>query len=108
MHKPDYSIVVDATGPDEAVRVAVGGELDLAASGPLRDALEAQLGAGRDVVLDLARVEFLDCSGLSAVVAGMEFARARGRLLMIDDNLSEPVRRVADLTSTLDQLLVAA
>ena len=52
----------------------LSGSLDLASRGRLVDAANSELGAGRkDLVLDLAGIEFIDSSGIGAIV---EVARA--------------------------------
>ena len=50
--------------------VAFRGELDLAAVPDVTAALRGQLEAGaRDILVDLGQVTYLDCAGLSALVA---------------------------------------
>ena len=49
--------------------VAVRGELDLATSPDLEQAVLERLDAGQDVVLDLRELEFMDSSGLAVLVA---------------------------------------
>lgn len=70
-----------------AVRVALGGELDLCASEHFVAALLPLKAAGThpaggrpstEVVLDLAALSFLDCSGLAALSAGKEALQAAG------------------------------
>ena len=48
--------------------VTVGGELDLVTAGELEDFALGACRPGDQVVLDLADVSFLDCSGLRALL----------------------------------------
>jgi anti-anti-sigma factor len=59
-----------ASRTEATALVAFRGELDLAAAPAAAAALRAQLEAGaRDVLVDLGQVTYLDCAGLSAIVA---------------------------------------
>ena len=86
-----------------AAWVAVSGEVDLATAEVLRDSL---LGVLRDEAptmlgVDLAGVTFLDCAGISALVAVRNAAARTGRQMRVTH--AQPiVRRVLDLTGLLD------
>jgi anti-anti-sigma factor len=56
--------------------VVIRGELDLATAPDLEAALTERLDAGQDVVVDLRELEFMDSTGLRAVVAA--HARVEG------------------------------
>jgi len=75
-------------------RLTVAGELDLATSSQLREALEDALGAGSTLVeLDLSAVSFIDSSGLHVLAwAHTKARRAGGRLA-----LERPSRSVSRL-----------
>jgi anti-anti-sigma factor len=63
-----------ASRTEATALVAFHGELDVAAAPRAVAALRAQLDAGvRDLLVDLGRVTYLDCAGLSTLV---EVARA--------------------------------
>jgi|SRR3954447_24284014 anti-sigma B factor antagonist len=51
------------------------GELDLATVGELEDALNSRLGDGKQVVVDLRSLEFMDSSGVRALVSGHKAAQ---------------------------------
>jgi anti-sigma B factor antagonist len=59
---------------DDAIVIYVSGEVDLAAVGRLRDALEPNMAPQQTIVLDLSGVEFMDSSSLRYLV------QARGDL----------------------------
>jgi anti-anti-sigma factor len=87
------------------VRVAVAGEIDLSNAGALLAGLLAVLSAQlpERIDVDLAKVTFMDCGGLTVLVAvGKAAARTRCRLRIT--NPQPIVRRVLDLTGLLDVL----
>ena len=69
--------------------------IDAAVAIQFKDALRAQSDAGAErVVLDLGQVDFIDSSGLGAIVAAMKQLSPRLDLA----NLTAPVDRVFRLT----------
>jgi anti-sigma B factor antagonist len=58
--------------------VRARGEIDLSWSQQVRDAILAALGRG-DVGVELARVTYIDSSGIAALVEGFQRARSSGR-----------------------------
>ena len=87
------------------IRVAVAGEIDLSNSDVLRGGLLGILSAQRPhrIEVDLARVMFMDCRGLTALILVREAAARSGCRLRIT-NLQPVVRRVLDLTGLHDVL----
>jgi anti-anti-sigma factor len=87
--------------------VAVVGEVDLATAPSLRTALLGLL-TDKDrptaLVVDLDAVTFLDCAGLSALVAVRNVAVDTGRPMRLT-NPRPIVRRVLDLTGLSDVFL---
>jgi stage II sporulation protein AA (anti-sigma F factor antagonist) len=87
-------------------RIAVKGELDLAAApGLLRrldDALEADPGG--DLVVDFEHVTFVDSSGLGVLVACRRRAMSAGGDLTVT-NVARNVRHVLEVTG-LDKVLL--
>ena len=68
----------------DAVRVTVVGELDLATTPELERALDAvEATPARAIVLDLDGVEFLDSTGLRAVLAADARSQANGSRLAV-------------------------
>jgi anti-anti-sigma factor len=89
----------------DTARVAVTGEVDLATAPMLRDRLLDVLHDEAPAVLDvdLAGVTFLDCTGISALVAVRNAAVRTGRQMWVTH--PQPiVRRVLDLTGLLGVL----
>jgi anti-sigma B factor antagonist len=99
------AIEVDTSTEDGLAVVTPRGELDVAGTPALEDALADVAGGPgvRGVVVDLSQLEFMDSSGLRAVVLadqrlrrqGLRFALVRG---------GEPVHRVFELTRMTERL----
>ncbi len=86
--------VSDADGGAARVRVTARGELDLAAADAFKRTVQAQVEARRPVLLDLAGVEFIDSTGLAAVIAVWTSARTEGVELALRSTLSPQVHRL--------------
>jgi anti-sigma B factor antagonist len=81
----------------------IQGEVDLATSPELEEALNAVIDGGyRDVQVELAEVSFLDAQGLRLLVSAAERLKPTGSLLLV--NPSKRVRRVLEITG-LDESL---
>ncbi|MBB0990265.1 STAS domain-containing protein [Dietzia kunjamensis] len=91
----DHSVVVQPTG-----------RLNMVAAPRLRDQLRQLVeGGSRHLVVDLSTTEFIDSSGLGALISGLKAARQAGGDLRIAAP-TEQVRRVLTLTK-LDKVLAA-
>ena len=88
----DFVITKSYQGP--TVRLALHGELDLATSGEVRDAVTAILSRSTPdrIVLDLRHVSFIDSTGIGGLVACHQAAAVSGSRLDLD-NLSAFARR---------------
>ncbi|HEY6891224.1 MAG TPA: STAS domain-containing protein [Solirubrobacter sp.] len=85
------------------IELAPTGELDLATTRRLADALNAAQSRSRDVTLDLRRLDFMDCSSLAVLVTARERARrCDGRFHILRGPPS--VERLFTLTG-IEQLL---
>jgi anti-anti-sigma factor len=87
------------------VTLAPVGEVDMGAVDALRSAIQDTVFMPDrvDVVVDLARVTFLDCAGIGALVAGRNTAVSRGCGYTVV-NPQRQVRRVLELTGVLTAL----
>jgi stage II sporulation protein AA (anti-sigma F factor antagonist) len=97
------TISVDA-GPDHTVRVRVEGELDLATAPELKDIIEDQLGGGQHVILDLSALEFIDSSGLQAILLALKSADATSGTLRISSAIPSQVHRLLEIAGVLSSL----
>jgi anti-sigma B factor antagonist len=90
---------------NEGVAVAeIVGDLNLLCASDVRTGLAAAVGDGhRRLVVDLSQVNFIDSSGLGALISGLKSARQAGGDLRIASP-GEQARVVLKLT-TLDRVL---
>lgn len=89
---------------DDAVVIRPSGRLNLLAAPRLREVVGRAVAEGRtDVVVDLSGTEFMDSSGLGALVASLKRARQAGGDLRIAA-LTPQVQMVLQLTN-LDRVL---
>ena len=88
----------------DTVLLALGGELDLAAHGPVTAVLrELERGGCRLVVIDLRAVTFLDCWGIRVVLDAFDRCRAaaRGLLVVAPPPPADRLFELVDLPGTL-------
>jgi anti-anti-sigma factor len=88
----------------EGLQVRIVGELDLSTVPQLNHVLDgfADNGHAR-LLLDLDAVDFMDSSGLAAIVHAHQYAERTGHRLTIRCN-SPQVKRLFEITDMLDQL----
>jgi anti-anti-sigma factor len=88
------------------LRVVVSGELDLYREAELRSSVDAMLveRAPAKVVLDVCGLQFLDSSGLRALLACRDHARSAGVPLTLAVTAG-PVTRLLDVAGVRDWFL---
>ena len=92
------SFAIDVLRVDDgSARVQPQGELDLASSPELSQALRAEMEAGHRVILDLSGISFIDSTGLNAILIAVRDSDAGHGSLQISASLPEPVLRVVEL-----------
>lgn len=92
------SLDIQETREDSGwVRLAVSGELDLLTAPVLRARLEQLRGQHQSVHLDLAKLDFIDSTGIHLLVDACAEARQNGWNLEIGLELAPHVRRVFEL-----------
>jgi anti-sigma B factor antagonist len=82
--------------------LALHGELDIANAATLEASLEEALASGDEVVVDLAKLQFLDSTGIALLVAALRGPGA-ARLSFLPSESSE-VHRVLALTGLEERL----
>jgi anti-anti-sigma factor len=90
---------------DHRLQLALLGELDLKGASVLKTRLERLPGDKRQVLLDLSSLEFIDSSGLNALIEMVRRLRESGRSLEVGAELAPEVRRVLELTR-VDRFIV--
>ena len=89
------------------VRVRVEGELALTSSSLLELAVERELEANSDVLIDLSRIAFIDSAGLRAMTALVRIAKANGRSLKLSSDLPAHARRLMEIVGLLPFVPIA-
>jgi anti-anti-sigma factor len=98
---PDFRIAVEDNA--KGARVRIFGELDLSTAPELNRVLEGLNGGHDRVLLDLDRLQFMDSTGLAAIVHAELLASRRGQRLEICCN-SPQIRRLFEVTGLRAQL----
>jgi anti-sigma B factor antagonist len=97
MESPPFSIEVTAPSKNSAI-ITLEGEVDMGTAPQLREAVvkSVELGA-RQVVIDLARVTFIDSTALGVIVGALKrVCSVNGRLALVC--VEERVRKVFEIT----------
>lgn len=91
----DGLLAVQQTSEGQRLRISLVGEMDLANTETAETTLREALLCGKDVVIDLGKLEFLDSTGVAMLVATM---REGGERLSFLPSEHEAVRRLLSLT----------
>ena len=95
--------IMERTTNAGTVVLTLQGEIDIATVDSLRSRLADACATAGDVTVDLRRVSFLDCVGLRVLLEQHERSAQRGfRVDFVQG--PAPVRRVFELTGTVDRL----
>jgi len=89
----------DTSEPGTAI-VALEGEHELFSAAKLQRQLDALVGEGLDIVLDLSEATFVDSSVVSVLLSARNRARELGTgfAIVMDDSTAEPVQRLFEIT----------
>jgi stage II sporulation protein AA (anti-sigma F factor antagonist) len=94
---------VEVLKQGEAVRIEPRGELDMSNADALRAVLISQHLPGRNVLLDLSGLDFMDSTGIQVLLEADAAARANGHSMTVG-SLSPAVRRVLEISGVLERL----
>jgi anti-anti-sigma factor len=89
------------------IRVLVEGELALTSSSVLEVAVERELEANRNVLLDFSNIAFIDSAGLRAMTALVRVAKAHGRKLRLSSEMPAHARRLMEIVGLLPFVPIA-
>ena len=88
----------------DAVVVIASGEIDLATSPHLRDALLSPEASSASVVLDLREVTFIDSSGLGVIVGQQKRAQEHNERFAVAVGGAVAVQRILELSGLVKVL----
>jgi anti-sigma B factor antagonist len=99
---PGQLVIESKTEGDRVIVLALHGELDLT-SAPVfeRELRTAESASPLRLVLDLSALDFMDSTGLRALLLARERAGGEGHTLMLRRGPRQ-VQRVLELTKTID------
>ena len=79
-----YDLDISVTETDGHALIGAAGVLDVATAPRLRAELASLLEHGvHDVIIDMAQLEFIDSTGLAALIFGLRLLRAAGGTLTL-------------------------
>ncbi len=101
------SVELSTPADDRQVVAVLRGELDVTEAASVAASLGVVADTGRDVIVDLAGLEYIDSSGLAALVLARQQARRAGRDLLLVAPQQQVLRMLA-ATRLLDVFAVHA
>ena len=103
-----HDLVIEEHREGDGARLQLSGELDLASSNSLVDAVTRLAGSGaRDIVLDIGPLVFIDSTGLRALLSSRAVCAEKDatlRLAPAPEKVSPQVRRLLQVTGLLERL----
>jgi anti-sigma B factor antagonist len=99
---------IDSEGAEGRHRLSLRGELDLASAPELEDAVARLCAEGAsEAVLDVAGLEFVDSTGLRAILNVKAVCEENGCAFQLTpgrDQIHDQVRRLLEITGLIDRL----
>jgi ABC-type transporter Mla MlaB component len=96
--------MAEGTDLDGALRLTLLCGLDIVVSDRLTSRLRVLRSSGRQIRIDVSGLEFIDCSGLEAIMDELASARRAGHAVEVDRPVSAPVKRVITFMDVADVL----
>ena len=93
---------IDFEKTETRITLLVNGEVDLSNSGDLRKSVLGALQTKQHVQVNLSGVEYIDSSGIAAMVEGLQYANSNGCRFELTSP-SQQVRSILEL-ARLDQV----
>jgi anti-sigma B factor antagonist len=104
---PMFSMDLSIRQSENRVVIALRGELDVTDAASAASALIALAGRSCEIIVDLAGLEFIDTSGLAALVLARKHARQAGGDLLLTAP-QQPVLRMLTITRLIEVFAVQA
>jgi anti-sigma B factor antagonist len=101
----DGLLAVQQTSEGRRTRIALKGEMDLANVESAASTLQEALRSGKEIVVDLAELEFLDSTGVAMLVRAM---REGGERLSFLSSEHDAVCRLLSLTGLDERMNLAS
>jgi anti-anti-sigma factor len=101
----DGLLVVQQTSEGDRLRIALQGEMDLANAASADEIVGEALRTGKGIVIDLAKLEFLDSTGVALLVDAM---RRGGERLSFLPSEHASVHRLLSLTGLQERMNFAS
>ena len=99
MATPPEDFSISAAERDGRVVLTPHGELDLATAPELEELVNARIDDGREVVVDLRSLEFMDSSGIRVLVAAHARAgRTGARLVVVRPQAGSAVAKIVEVS----------
>jgi anti-sigma B factor antagonist len=99
MATPPEEFSIAESDRDGRAHLTLRGELDLATAPELENLVNERLDAGREVVVDLRGLEFMDSSGIRVLVAGhARAARTGARLFVVRPGADSAVAKIIEVS----------
>ena len=99
-------MVMSVEEVEHGVRVSVAGDLDLPAGDALEALVAPMVSPGRRIEIKMSGVDFLDSSGLGALLALSQLAGESGATIVVKEP-STAVMSALELTQTTSMFTVA-
>jgi anti-sigma B factor antagonist len=104
-HDPSCVFAIRTSSDQDTTTIAISGELDLATSDRLREAIRAaENGTPRRIVLDMEELTFMDSSGLNVMLEAQRRARLNGHHLRFVHSRHGQVKQLLSVTKTRELL----
>jgi anti-sigma B factor antagonist len=99
-------MVMSVEEAEHGVRISVSGDLDLPAGDALEALVAPMVSAGRRIEIEMSGIDFLDSSGLGAMLALSQLAGENGATMVVKQP-STAVMSALELTQTASMFTLA-
>jgi anti-anti-sigma factor len=107
MATPPEEFSISASERAGRVHVTLRGELDLATAPDFEAVLGRNLAGGREVVVDLRSLQFMDSSGIRVLVAAHAHAEREGtRLVIVRPERGSAVAKIIEVSGLDEELTI--
>ncbi len=97
-------MTINKIADGDKLTIGVEGRLDTMTAPELDAEVKTGLDGVKDLVLDLAKLEYISSAGLRVVLAAQKLMNAQGSMKLV--NLSPEVREVFDITGFSDVMTI--